>query len=279
MGKRKIEAALVVAMAAGLAAKPGQPQSNEDQALAALLDDLGGNEGKTTEGTTVTANDAVIEPATPAAADAATTEPVAEQQKGKTEAEKVAAKAAKEAAKLAAKEKRDAERAAKKAARDAEASAKPEVKRWGSNKVGRIKETLGDQPIVLELGDALLTPDELKAKSDAFVKSVGKESIKVKNRAALMIDYIMGKAKEQTFVHGAAFKCLVTDGKLTSGDSGNLHAVLIAKPYSVGAARAMGRNTINTLVLLKVVTPGEKGTFLVNEQSMVLAKVKELMKL
>jgi hypothetical protein len=196
-----------------------------------------------------------------------------------TDAEKQAAKEAKAKEQADKKAQREKDRAEKKAKREAEAAAKPAVKRWGSNKVGRIKDALGEQPLVLEVTDAALSPEDLKSKSDATIEAIGKQSIKVKNRVALIVDYVLGKSAEQTFVHGKAFEVLNRDGKLETGDKGNFHAALLSKPYSVGAARAMGRNTINTLAVLKVIVAGEKGVFLPNPQSMVLAQVKELMKL
>ncbi|HDR8859213.1 TPA: hypothetical protein QDA74_003711 [Burkholderia territorii] len=64
---------------------------------------------------------------------------------------------------------------------------------------------------------------------------------------------------------------LVADGKITTGENGNLHKNLIAKPYSVSAARSMGRNTVTLMEKLKLLVPsGEKGTFVPNPESLLL---------
>jgi hypothetical protein len=317
MGKKLLGAAAVLAasMSAGLAEAP---QSNEDAALASLLNDLGSGEPTPQPTTEVVEGSASIpdaeleaalapveslpihdpsgpipipaqptesiEPAAPVVEQPAAAAPVEKQGKKnkgfKKDGSKAAvsdedkAKAAKEAAdKKAA---RDKDRAEKKAKREVEAAAKPKVVHYGNDKVRRIKETLGDKLgdlLVLELADAALEGEALAQYQSDVLAMIGKLPIKVKNRAMLLLDYVAGKSSELNNVITTAFRALHADGKLVSGDEGNLHQALLKKPYSAGAARAMGRNTINLFVAMKIVTKGEKQEFAANPASMLRAKV------
>jgi outer membrane biosynthesis protein TonB len=191
---------------------------------------------------------------------------------GKTDEQK----AADAKAKADAKAQREKERAEKKAQREAEQAGKPKTVYYGGDKVRRIRETMGEklgEVLVLELGDAALEGEALASYQASVLDMIGQQSVKVKNRITLLLDFVAGKTKELNNVMTMALKCLAADGKIVSGDAGNLHQALLKKPYSAGAARAMGRNTINALVAMKVVTKGEKGEFAANPNSMIRAKV------
>lgn len=213
----------------------------------------------------------VIEQPTPAAT---TTAP--------TDAEKKAAeKAAKKAEREAKRAKDKAEREAKKA----EQAAKPKRVFFGKNKVGRMTATMGEDKfranMVWTLSDASLTGDDLKAKIDANIAVIQEMSDKVKNRATYLLEFSHrgGEGKPLNEVIRRAFEVLNRDGKLVTGDAGNYHAHLIAKPYDPKTARAAGNNTVSLLKQLQVVVahPTEKQTYTLNPDSLVGAKVNTLL--
>jgi hypothetical protein len=70
------------------------------------------------------------------------------------------------------------------------------------------------------------------------------------------------------------FSVLARDGFITSGTKGNLHAELLAKPYSDGTCRAQAGQMYEMLPMLKIATLSEKGKFVANPESLILMKVK-----
>lgn len=142
------------------------------------------------------------------------------------------------------------------------------------NKLDRIKARHGDNLgnyLVLEVADADLDGDALKAKQDETLAIIDAMGVKVKNRASLLIDWVSGKVDKPNEILKRALDVLIADNKITTGESGNLHKNLLAKPYSVSAARSMGRNTVTLMEKLKMLVPsGEKGTFVANPESLLL---------
>ena len=122
--------------------------------------------------------------------------------------------------------------------------------------------------MVLELNDADLKGDALKAKQDETLAVIDAMSIKVKNRASLRFDFVSGKTTKPNEIMKRALDCLAQDGKLATGDKGNLHLNLLSKPYSPAAARSMGRNTLTVLEKLRMITLSAKGEYVPNADSM-----------
>ncbi|MCY1306063.1 hypothetical protein D9M70_558970 [compost metagenome] len=69
------------------------------------------------------------------------------------------------------------------------------------------------------------------------------------------------------------FTVLHRDGFLTSGEKGNLQLDLLAKPYSLGTARAQSSQMFALLPLLKIATR-EKGKMVANPDSALLPQIK-----
>jgi hypothetical protein len=149
-----------------------------------------------------------------------------------------------------------------------------------ANKTDRIKARLGanlGNYLVLEIADADLEGDALKAKQDETLAVIDAMSVKVKNRASLLLDFLSGKTGKPNEILKRALDVLAADGKITTGDNGNLHKNLIAKPYSPSAARAMGRNTVTVMEKTKMIVAGaNKGEFLPNPSSLFLAMANEM---
>lgn len=148
------------------------------------------------------------------------------------------------------------------------------------NKTDRIKARLGEKLgdyLVLEIDDASLEGDALKAKQDETLAVIDAMAVKVKNRASLLIDWLSGKTAKPNEILKRALDVLFADGKITTGDNGNLHKNLLAKPYSASAARAMGRNTVTVMEKTKMVIQSGKGEFLPNPNSLFLAMAQQML--
>ncbi|MDP9155321.1 MAG: hypothetical protein M3O74_13835 [Pseudomonadota bacterium] len=146
------------------------------------------------------------------------------------------------------------------------------------NKTDRIKARLGSNLgnyLVLEIADAELEGDALKAKQDETLAVIDSMSVKVKNRASLLLDWLSGKTGKPNEILKRALDVLAADGKITTGDNGNLHKNLIAKPYSPSAARAMGRNTVTVMEKTKMIVAGAKGEYLPNSGSLFLLMAQQ----
>lgn len=158
--------------------------------------------------------------------------------------------------------------------------AKPKTERkFYANKVERITDKLGNklgEYTVLELQDALLEGDALKAKQQETLDAIKTSGKKVQGRITFILEFIAGKSSKLNNVIVTAIKLLKSDGKITTGVEGNLYGALIARPYTPYAAKAMGGNTLLALKALKVIVPNEKGEYVANEQSLVLAKLNAM---
>lgn len=142
----------------------------------------------------------------------------------------------------------------------------------------------GDQSdIVLEFADAELSDEELKSKQRAFLSllnnqpTVNSDGQTVQKKVAekVIILFTMFKQKKTwNEVMYRTFKLLLTDGYIQSGDKGNLHAELLAKPYSVGTARAQAGQMMQMLPLLKIAKETSKGRLEINEDSTIVARLR-----
>lgn len=297
--------ALISAMAGALPAVAHDPHSSiTGDALDALLGGIEGQAGDVVEqaipADVAPVVEPTIEPAKPEVIElsGAPQAETPEQAKARIAAEKQAEKERKakekeeqKAAAKAEREKKAAEKKAaeKKAQKEAEKAAKPQAAKriYFADRADRIAHRLGSDLgnyMVLEIADAALEGEALKAKQDetfAVIKAMNK---KVKNRASLLLDYAAGKSKSLNSVISIAFKLLKRDGKLTTGDKGNYVTTLLSKndvnprPYSPGAARAMSNNTVSLLKQLKVITDGgEKQTYVPNPNSLIAAKINGML--
>lgn len=148
-----------------------------------------------------------------------------------------------------------------------------------SSKVERITDKLGASLgdfTVLELADAMLEGDALKAKQQETLDIIKNSGKKVQNRQAFILEFIAGKSANLNGVIKTAVAILAKDGEIVTGVEGNFHKALLAKPYSPNAAKAMGGNTLLALKLLKMVNVGEGGKLVANPNSLVLAKLNSM---
>lgn len=144
-----------------------------------------------------------------------------------------------------------------------------------SKQSDRIAHHLGDKLsefMLLEILDATLTGEELKAKNAEVLALIDTTAKKVGEKANQLFKW-MNKGGDLNEVMARAFKVLVKDGELTSGDKGNLQLDLLAKPYSLGTARSQANQIFMLFPILKV-TMKEKGKMVPNPESLIFIKAK-----
>ena len=148
-----------------------------------------------------------------------------------------------------------------------------------------LKAKLGDKAgemLILEAEDATLEPSELEAKQAELLALLNKRpgtdeggstQKKVAEKIVMLFGWLKtgGKLNE---VMERTFKVLARDGEITTGDKGNLHTELLAKPYSVGTCRAQAGQMVSMLPMLKIATKSEKGKLVANPNSMILMAAK-----
>lgn len=150
-----------------------------------------------------------------------------------------------------------------------------------ANKGERLKHNVGADlgaVCVLETSATALSAQDIAQQEQDTLNIVKGLAVKPQNRATLLLEFAAGKSSKLNEVIKRAFEVLKTDGCITRGDKGNLHANLLSKPYDVKSARAMGNNTVTMLRALKViqdepVQKGQPSKLVANPNSALLAKV------
>lgn len=134
----------------------------------------------------------------------------------------------------------------------------------------RLGEKLGEF-LVLEVADAGLDATALKVRQDEILAVVDELAKKVGEKATMLFSYMAngGKLNE---VLARAFKVLARDGKLTSGNKGNLQTDLLEKPFSAGTSASQSNQIFMLFPALKITTR-EKGCLMSNPDSLILMKM------
>jgi hypothetical protein len=139
-----------------------------------------------------------------------------------------------------------------------------------------------DEMLLLEVGDIELAPDVLKKKQADLLAllntrpgtgGAGSTQKKVAEKIVMLFDW-MAKGGKLNEVIRRTFEVLARDGEIISGDKGNLHAALLAKPYSVGTCRAQAGQMMAMLPMLKIALKDGKGRLVANPDSLILMKAK-----
>lgn len=152
---------------------------------------------------------------------------------------------------------------------------KPEPRKHYASKVERLNDRMGEklnEYACLELDDAETEVAELRDRLNKTMKEAG---VKVQNRMTFFIEFVSGRSAHLNSVCADAVRVLFAEGKITTGDKGNLHQKLLGR-YSVASAKAMGGNTILAMQKLKMVV-GEKGNWILNPDSLYLMKLKGML--
>lgn len=139
-----------------------------------------------------------------------------------------------------------------------------------------------NEMLILEAEDALLDPAALEAKQSELLAMLNKRpgtgdggstQKKVAEKVVMLFGWLKNGGKLNQ-VMDITFRTLIADGEIQSGEKGNLHQALLAKPYSKGTANAQGGQMMAMLPMLKVATLSEKGKLVANPNSMILDAVK-----
>lgn len=149
-----------------------------------------------------------------------------------------------------------------------------------TDKTERLKDKLGSgltEYSVLTLADAGVDEADLVNVMEATMGIIKAMNKKEQNWAVKFIEYLAGKKSSMSEVTKRILDVLHTEGTLTTGNEGNVFKNLVARPYSPGAARAMGGNNIGMLVDLKVIVADGKGKYVANPDSLLLAKANSML--
>lgn len=193
--------------------------------------------------------------------------------------------AEKAAIKAAAKAVKDAEKAAAKAAAAlAKSSAAPVVKtapvrKHYASKTERLTDKLGaslGDYTVLELADAVLTGDALAEKQAETLTAIKGAAAKVQNRVTFIMEFAAGKTAQLNAIAVTALTLLKADGKIVTGETGNLHLELMKK-YTKDSASAMANSTLGALRVLKMISLSAKGEYVANPTSLFLMKINPML--
>ena len=137
--------------------------------------------------------------------------------------------------------------------------------------------------IVLEFSDVDLPEEELKEKQQKFLRllnaqptlTTNGETVQKKVAEKVVILFTMFKQNGRwNEVMYRTFKLLLTDGYISGGRDSNLVKDLLAKPYSIGTARAQAGQMMQMLPLLKIAKE-EGGRLVPNEESTILARLRD----
>lgn len=128
--------------------------------------------------------------------------------------------------------------------------------------------------LVLEVEDATLDSDGLKAKMDEVLAAIDECSQKKVQEKAVMLFSWFKRGGALNEVMRRTFEVLCRDGEITTGEKGNLQQHLLAKPYSIGTARAQAGQMMAMLPMLKIAQKSDKGRLVANPSSIILMKAK-----
>lgn len=156
----------------------------------------------------------------------------------------------------------------------APATPRPAVSAKTSEKIAhRLGDKVGDY-LILETSDAGLSAEQLQKVQQKIMADLdATNQIKVREKMVQLFGYMRngGKLNE---VMRRAFTTLIKEGQLTSGDKGNLQLELLKKPYSLGTARAQAGQIFSLFPTLKIVVKSDRGIYKANEESTILAFMK-----
>jgi len=159
---------------------------------------------------------------------------------------------------------------------DAAGTVRPGVSAKTSEKIMfRLGSKAGDF-LILETKDAELDEKALQARQAELLKEFdGTSQIKVREKMVQLFGYLSGTNAKLNEVMRRAFTVLIKDGNLISGEKGNLHVDLLAKPYSVGTARAQSGQIFSLFPQLKIVNKTDRGVYVANPDSVILQMMKQ----
>jgi len=154
--------------------------------------------------------------------------------------------------------------------------AKP--RRHYANKVDRLRDTLADgfdDAMLLSKADLKLQGKARADKQFETAKRIKGVGVKVQNRVTFLIEYAQGKTAKLNNVMQTALDVLKADGKLTTGNDGNLVKALVAGGKTPATARTMAGNTVAAFKVLDMVEGREPHTFYPNPDSVLLERLSK----
>ena len=132
--------------------------------------------------------------------------------------------------------------------------------------------------LILEAEDITLEPSALEAKQAELLALLNKRpgtgegdstQKKVAEKVVMLFSWLKNGGGLNK-VMDITLRTLIRDGEIISGEKGNLHKELLAKPYSKGTANAQSGQMMAMLPMLKIATKADKGKLVLNPNSLVL---------
>jgi len=133
--------------------------------------------------------------------------------------------------------------------------------------------TAADDILVFDLNHTAEQMTEARAAFIARMNDRDAIADKVREKICMLLVWLQrGGAGELNEVLKRSFQVLHKEGKLTSGEKGNLQQNLLSKPYSLGTARSQANQMFMALPELGI-TIKNKGEMLPNENSPLLSAI------
>jgi len=128
---------------------------------------------------------------------------------------------------------------------------------------------------------AMLTPDwgtlSEEARADKFATVIDGMAKYVGDKAVNLFAFLK-TGGALSVVTARAFEVLLKDGHVTGGKDGNMVQNLLAKPYSIGTANSQSNQILQLFTQLEIGKRTARGTVIVNEDSVILERVKIALK-
>lgn len=151
----------------------------------------------------------------------------------------------------------------------------PKVKA-GAPKSEKIATRLGvdvQDYIMLTPDWAIKTDDE---RLEAFGKIIDGMAKYVGDKAVNLFTFLK-TGGGLNIVTARGFEVFLKDGQLVGGKDGNIVQNLLAKPYSLGTANSQANQLLQLFTLLEIGKRTARGTVVVNEDSTILERVKDIL--
>lgn len=135
--------------------------------------------------------------------------------------------------------------------------------------------TAADELLVFDINH---TPEQMATARKEFIERMNDRSDKgiadkVRDKICMLLVWLhRGAQGDLNEVLKRTFTVLHKEGKLTSGEKGNLQQNLLSKPYSIGTARSQANQMFMALPELKLVIKN-KGEMIPNPDSILLAAI------
>lgn len=144
-------------------------------------------------------------------------------------------------------------------------------KAYRLDKVSRLTD--GGSGMVLLKADAELTGDDLAAKEAEVIALIGTQGQKVQTRSTNILEFAGGKTAVLNNLIRVCFNLVLEDGYVSTSKTDNMYTTM-RKCYGDGTINSGGMNSIAALKLMQVIVADGKGRYVENTESALFAVIK-----